>query len=73
MEEVALGQRPQHVVVDELEDLLLLRVLLETGVLDVGVDHDEVLLALALEGLQLVILVGGHVFEQQLPGRGSQC
>lgn len=47
-EEVALGQGPQHVVVDQFEDLLFLCVLLEAGVLDVGVHHHEVLLALAL-------------------------
>ena len=63
-EKIALGQGPQYVVVDQLEDFLLLRVLLKTRVLDVSINHDEVLLAFALKWLQLRILIGWHVFEQ---------
>ena len=62
-EELAVGERPQHVVVDQLEDLLLLRVLLEGGVFDVGAYHHEVLLAFALERRLLVVVVGGHVLQ----------
>lgn len=46
-EEVALGQRPQDIVIDQLEDLFLLCILFQAGVLDVGVHHHEVLLPLA--------------------------
>lgn len=66
-EEVALGEGPQHVVVDQLEDLLLLRVLLQTRVLDVGVHHHEVFLPLPRQRLLLVVLVSRHVFEQEFP------
>lgn len=62
-EELAVGERPQHVVVDQLEDLLLLRVLLEGGVFDVGAHHHEVFLAFALERRLLVVVVGGHVLQ----------
>ena len=58
----AFGECADDIVVDELEDLLLLGVLFQGGVLDVGVDHDEVVAALPREGLVLVVLVGGHVF-----------
>ena len=70
-EEAAVGQGAQDVVVDEFEDLLLLSILLETGVLYVRVHQHEVLLALASESWQLVLLVGRHVLEQQFPGLGA--
>jgi len=65
--EVAIWKGPQHVVVDEFEYFLLLGVLLEAGILDVGVDHHKILLSLALKSGGLVLPIGGHVFEEQPP------
>ena len=66
-EKGAFWQSPDDVVVDEFENFLLLGVLLESRVLDVGVDHDEIVSPFAGERLILVVLVGGHVFEQKPP------
>ena len=63
-EQIALGQGPQNVVIDQLEYLLLLRVLLQTGILDVSVHHNKIFLALAGQRGQLVLSVGGHVLQQ---------
>jgi len=46
-EKVAFGQCAQNIVIDQFKYFLFLGVLLEAGVLNIGVDHDEVLLALA--------------------------
>jgi hypothetical protein len=61
--EVAFGEGAQNVVIDEFEYFLLLCILLQAGVFDVCVDHDKVFLPLAFEGVQLVLLVGGHILE----------
>lgn len=71
-EEVALGEGPQHVVVDQFEDLLLLRILLQGRVLDIGVHHHEIFLPLAHQRLQLVVLVRRDVFQQDLPRLRSE-
>jgi hypothetical protein len=71
-EEVAFREGAHDIVIDEFEYFFLLRVLLETRVLDVGVDHNKIFLAFALEGRLLVFLVSRHVFEQQLPSLGAQ-
>jgi hypothetical protein len=71
-EEVALGEGTQHVVVDQFEDLLFLRILLQRRVLDIGVHHHEIFLPLADQRLQLVVLVRRDVFQQDLPRLRSE-
>jgi hypothetical protein len=62
-EEGTLRKGTHHVVVDKLVNLPLLRVLLQTWVLYVGIHHHMVLLAFTLQGLLLVVLVGRHVLQ----------
>lgn len=66
-EHFAIGEGAVHIVDNKFEYLLLLGILLQGWVLDVGVDHDVVVLALAGETLLEVILISGQVFEEELP------
>ena len=67
-EEGAIGEGAVHVIHDKFEYFFLLGVLLQGGVLYVGIDHDEVVFALSLQSLLIVILAGGQILQQQFPG-----
>lgn len=62
--EIAFGECAEDIIVDKFKDLFLLGILLKTGIFNVGIDHYKILLPLALQCLQLVVLVGWHVFQQ---------
>lgn len=70
-EEVTIWKSPHHIVVYQFEYFFLLGVLLQTGVLDVGVHHHEVLFPLPAQSRHLVFAIGRHVLEQQFPDFAS--
>lgn len=61
--EIAFWQCAQNIIVDEFEYFLLLGILFQTRVIDIGIDHNEVLLAFADESRYLVLTIGGHIFK----------
>ena len=70
-EQVALGQRSQHVIIDEFGDFSFLRILLERRLLNVGVHHHKVVFSLSSQGLFLVIPVSGCIAKEEPPSHAS--
>lgn len=70
-EEFRLRKGSMNVISDELRSFFLLGILLESWLQNVCIDHGEIILSFSINGLHLVILIGGHVLEQEFPDSSS--
>lgn len=69
--QLALRKGTVNVINDELKYFLLLGIAFEGGMLDVCVDHDEIVLALPGQGLLNVFQIGWQVFQHDFPAFAS--
>lgn len=70
-EQLRFWQCSMHIVTDELWCFFLLCILLQSRLQNVSIDHCKVVFTLSIDGLLLVVLVGGHVLEEQSPDVAS--
>lgn len=71
-EKVTFRESSHHIVVYKFEYFLLLSILLKTRVFNIGINHNEVLFALALESRLLILSIGRHVFHEKFPNLAAE-